>query len=85
MGPLHLCAARVGQRLDSTPMARVAVLHKSGPLGQARSYKPNSVSMGMYAIMARLLRNVLRDPIQADLHKRGAARVIPQHCVQHLR
>ena len=48
--------------------ARIAMICKSGPPEAARSYRPISVAMGMYSILARLILDLAR------AHRRGALR-----------
>ena len=47
--------------------ARIAMIYKSGPPEAARSYRPISVATGMYSILARLILETLRGPIDAAL------------------
>ena len=47
--------------------ARIAMIYKSAPPEAARSYRPISVATGMYSILARLILDTLRGPIDAAL------------------
>ena len=47
--------------------ARIAMIYKSGPPEAARSYRPISIATGMYSILARLILDTLRGPIDAAL------------------
>ena len=47
--------------------ARIAMIYNSGPPEAARSYRPISVATGMYSILAWLILDTLRGPIDAAL------------------
>ena len=47
--------------------ARIAMIYKSGPPQAARSCRPISVATGIYSILARLILDTLRGPIDAAL------------------
>ena len=47
--------------------ARIAMIYKSGPPEAARSYRPTNLATGMYSILARLILDTLRGPIDAAL------------------
>ena len=69
MGPLHSGMPCVRKRRRATPLvqARIAMIYKAGCPEAACSYRPINIATGMYSILARLILDTLRGPIDAAL------------------
>ena len=61
----HMCES--GDVPHHWLQARIAMIYKSGPREAARSYRSIGVATGMYSILARLVLDTLRGPIDAAL------------------